>query len=881
MDRFTFRGAKTHEISFPLGGIGSGCIGLAGNGELIDAEMFNRPNKGSHLGFTHFAVKAENANGVVDARVLHGDVLPPYSGKMQRPMCAGFGFGPDRESLAGLPHFHDVVFHGTFPIANLEFTDQHFPGSVRLEAFNPFIPLNEDDSSIPGAFFCISITNNTKETLSYTICFSAANLYSHKAGTHSFVQKDGLSMVLMQNAETSDPDDVRYGDMSIGTDASDVHVTHYWYRGNWFDNLMTYWKDFRRQGPIQDRNYSEEDNANVSPYSFQDVASLSATLTATPGETTCARFVMTWSTPNCINYWNPGDGTTATGSGCDTRSDHPNHPWKNYYATLWRNSSDSLTYALKSYDRLYSQTLMFLETLLETSMPEEALEAVISNLAIIKSPTILRLTDGSLYGFEGCHWNAGSCEGSCTHVWSYTYSIPFLFPRLERSMRTLEYTYSMNPDGSMSFRLMLPIGRTPMKFRPCVDGQYGTVMRVWREYKLSGDREWLKTLWPQVKRSIEYAWSSENKDRWDENRDGVMEGRQHHTLDMEIFGESAWLTGMYLAGLKAGALIAAELGEEETAKDYIDIFNRGKERLNRDLFNGRYYYQRIDLKDRDVLSRFADGSRALQNQDVFATYWNDEKKEIAYQIADGCGIDQVLAQWHANLIGLGEIFDKDQVRSALKSIYSYNFIPNMREHFNPCRLYALNDEAGTVICAWPDDVKQPEITILYAEETMHGFEYQAATHMIQEGMTEKGLQMIRAIRERYDGEKRNPWNELESGSNYARSMASYSLLLSYSGFRFEMSKGMIGFEPLGNCDDFRSFWSVDRAWGVVRFEKNSTSIEIKSGEIDIQRLLLRKPNRNIKSVSIDGIPGKFISENGEIVFDKKMKVTKSITVEYA
>ncbi len=169
-------------------------------------------------------------------------------------------------------------------------------------------------------------------------------------------------------------------------------------------------------------------------------------------------------------------------------------------------------------------------------------------------------------------------------------------------MRTLEYTHSINDDGSMSFRLMLPVGRRPMQFRPCVDGQFGTVMRVWREYLISGDKAWLASLWPNVKRTIEFAWSPENGDRWDLDRDGVMEGRQHHTLDMELFGPNAWLTGMYLGGLKAGALIARELGDEACAKDYEALFESGKKKLNNDLFNGEYFIQKIDLSDRSVLA---------------------------------------------------------------------------------------------------------------------------------------------------------------------------------------------------------------------------------------------------------------------------------------
>lgn len=879
MERFTYKGAKTKEISFPLGGIGSGCIGLAGNGQLIDAEIFNRPDKGSHLGFTHFAVKAEDETKVLDARVLHSDVQPPYTGRMHRPMYNGFGFGVDRESLSGLPHFRASTFTGTFPVAKIDFEDEHFPGRVSLTAFNPFIPLNEDDSSIPGAFFEISLTNTERSPLSYTVCFSVANLYTRKPGIHTFERADGLSMMTLRNREAKDERDAKYGDLSFGTDAMDVAVTRYWYRGNWFDNLATYWKDFREFGRIRDRDYPTSENAHVG-YSSQEVASLAATVTAQPGETANVRFVLTWSTPNCVNYWNPGDSSCATGAGCSCQCDAPNGTWKNYYATLWKDSKASLTYALKHFARLRNETWAFKDALLSSSLPPEALEAVSANLAVIKSPTCLRLTDGSLYGFEGCHCDSGCCEGSCTHVWSYTYAIPFLFPRLERSMRTLEYTYNMNPDGGMSFRLMLPLGRSRMQFRPCVDGQYATVMRVWREYKISGDKAWLKSLWPEVKRSIEFAWSKENGDRWDLNKDGILEGRQHHTLDMELFGENAWLSGLYLGGLKAGADIARELGEEEAAREFERVFESGREKLNRELFNGEYFIQKIDLTDRSVLDPYASGARALQNQDVYAAYWNDEKQQILYQIADGCGIDQVLAQWHANLIGLGDIFDHDKVVSALKSIYKYNFIPNMREHFNPCRLYALNDEAGTIICSWPEGTVLPAITIVYAEETMHGFEYQAAIHMIQEGMVEEGLRMVRAVRERYDGEKRNPWNEIECGSNYARSMASYALLLAFSGFRYDASRGMIGFAPIGNPDDFRSLWSLDSGWGQVAFGKDAVRLTLLGGHLDLKTLRIEKPGRAPVSVSVDGRAVNFSAAAEGIELESTERAGRELIIAY-
>ena len=87
--------------------------------------------------------------------------------------------------------------------------------------------------------------------------------------------------------------------------------------------------------------------------------------------------------------------------------------------------------------------------------------------------------------------------------------------------------------------------------------------------------------------------------------------------------------------------------------------------------------------------------------------------------------------------------------------------------------------------------------------------------MISEGMTDEGVEIVKAIRDRYDGRKRNPWNEIECGSNYARSMASYSLIPIFSGFRFDMPHRRIGFDPIINMKNFRCIWSLDSCWGNI------------------------------------------------------------------
>ena len=323
---------------------------------------------------------------------------------------------------------------------------------------------------------------------------------------------------------------------------------------------------------------------------------------------------------------------------------------------------------------------------------------------------------------------------------------------------------------------------------------------------------------------------------------------------MELFGPNSWLTGFYLAALKAAAEMGRYLGDTDAADEYTALFNKGKAWVEENLFNGEFYYHKIDVRDESILEPYEN----------VINYWNFEAKEIKYQIGEGSGIDQVLAQWHANISGLGEIFDKARVKKSLETIYKYNYKRDMRNHFNPCRIYCLNDERGTVMCDWPDPAKKPVIPVPYSEETMHGFEYQAAVHMLQEGMVEQGVELIKAVRDRYDGYRRNPWNEIECGSNYARSMASYAALLAFSGFVFDMPNQTIGFSPVVP-GDFTCFWSLDCGWGTFETTGGTACIKVLYGELKVAQLTL--PFTAPASIKTGGEAVNFKADGGQIVFE--------------
>ena len=837
-----YKGNKRKEIIFPLGGIGTGSIGLAGNGAFVDWEIFNRPNKGSINPYSCFAIKAEYPNGQSVTRILQGDHLKDYVGQYSKEPYSGYGFGPHRGTMCGFPHFEKVTFDGKFPIATVTFEDRRFPAKVLLRAFNPFIPLDADNSSIPAAFFEVEIKSQADD-IRYTVVLSVGNPFPSTENTAIQNSKYTAVKLLHHGKSQSDRD---YGDLTVAAACSDGICQEYWYRGRWQDKVTTFWRELT-EGSLTDRHYPTAGRG--------DLCSVGAEAVIGNKQKKAFRFVLSWNIPNYYKYW---QGTSIAENNGDIH-------WKNYYASLFSDSSAACFYCLDNWDMLYRKTARFCRLLHGSTLDKAVIDAASSAISVLKSPTVLRLEDGTFYGWEGVHETGGSCEGTCTHVWSYAYALCFLFPELERSLRNTEFRYNTTENGGMNFRTQLPLGSEQSLHLPCVDGQMATVIKIYRDWKITGNSQWLRENWDTVKQVLEFAWNRSNPYQWDRDKDGVLEGRQHHTLDMELFGPSSWLQGMYLAALKAAGEMADFLGDTAKKSEYLELFQKGFRWTKDNLFNGSYFFHKVDLQNKDYIDRF-------QCPD----YWNEEKQQLKYQIGDGSEIDQMLGQWHANICGLGDIFDKQQRQTALRSMLKNNFKPSLREFANMWRVFALNDEGGTVICDYPQGSTRPAIPIPYCEECMTGFEYAFAGLLIGEGMIQEGLEVIRAIRDRYDGEKRNPWNEIECGNNYARPMASFALLPLFSGMEYDLPHKHVGFSPIlsGN---FQCFWSLGTGWGSFIQTEKAAKIVIASGYLELERITLGGIGE-VSSVRIDGKAYSF-RQTGKDILIPVTKVCKQIVIE--
>jgi uncharacterized protein (DUF608 family) len=687
-------------------------------------------------------------------------------------------------------------------LAWIDFQDPDMPVQVTLEAYNPFVPINDKDSSLPVAIFRFKLHNAGIKAVKVSLC---ANLYNAVGyggegpfsgptmgeSTNTYVERDNVRGLLM----TSDrhPEDApQFGSMALTTPWKDVDHQTCWFRGGWFDAFHKFWDDFSSTGTLPERTYD-----TPSPEGQGDVGSIVLKGEVKPGETIVLPVYI-----------------------------------------------DVAAYVAEHAVRLYAETKLFHDTLFASTLPAYVLDALSSQMSTLKTTTCLRLSDGTFYGFEGCHCSGGCCEGSCTHVWNYAQTLAFLYPALERSMRTADYAYNTDEDGRMGFRLQLPLGSEPWSFHAAADGQMGGIIKVYRDWKLSGDDAWLRELWPQVKLALAYAWVA-----WDQDRDGVMEGVQHNTYDIEFWGPNTMMGSFYMGALRAAEEMARYLGEDLQADEYRALYERGRAWMDAELFNGEFYIQQVNP------DAYKSSPRALEES--MGGQVPDAPK---YQYGQGCLSDQLLGQWLARLAGLGEVFDPEHVRVALQSIFCYNWHRDFWDHPNPQRIYALNDEKGLLLCSWPLGGR-PDLPFVYSDEVWCGIEYQVASHLIYEGFVDEGLSIVKGVRERHDGERRNPWNEFECGSHYARSMASWGLLTALSGYEFDATCDRIGFTPRFRTEDFRCFWSLDSGWGsyAQRLPNKGSGgefeLSVAYGELPIRELYLGTiEDVHSAQISVDGDP---------------------------
>jgi uncharacterized protein (DUF608 family) len=792
-----YTGDRLNRIAFPLGGIGAGMVCLEGTGALSHVSIRHQPDVfNAPLVFAALAIKGDPES----ARVLEAQV-PAW----KLFGTAGTGNGAGGTSY-GLPRLANASFLARFPFAMVALDDRSMPIEVTLTGWSPFEAGDPDVSSLPVAALEYRFVNRSSASRDAVFSFHAKNFVAIRDNPQAIRPIDG-GFVLWGGPHAERPWDE--GSFAAFVDEPGTAVNHGWFRGGWWDPLTLAWKDVTDAAC-----YSRAPLTDAPPPSG---ATLFVPFTLPAGGSHTIRLKLAWYVPQTSLRVGKDPAGAADPAGGRFR------PW---YAGRFRSLEEIALYWRTEYDALRGRALRFSECLHDSTFPPEIIEAVTANLTILKSPTVLRQDDGRMWAWEGCNDASGCCPGTCTHVWNYAQAVPHLFPTLERTLRETEFGPSQAETGHQTFRALLPIRPAEHDFHAAADGQLGGILKVYRDWRISGHTDWLRRLWPRARKSLDYCIST-----WDPGGKGVLEEPHHNTYDIEFWGPNGMCTSFYLGALQAASLMGEALGEDVAR--YRTLLTQGTPAAEQTLFNGEYFIQRIQWE----------GLRAgspLDTKSMVGTY-SPEAIELLknegpkYQYGDGCLADGVLGSWMALVCGVGQVLDRAKVSSHVRAVHRHNLRRDLSGHSNPQRpSYACGPEGGLLLCTWPRGGKLT-LPFVYSDEVWTGIEYQVASHLMLLGHVAEGLEIVRTCRDRYDGRVRNPFNEYECGHWYARAMSSYALLQGLSGARYDAVERVLYLQPRLK-GDFRCFLATASGYGTVGVRDGKPFFDVKSGQVDVREI---------------------------------------------
>ncbi|HML72909.1 MAG TPA: GH116 family glycosyl hydrolase [Anaerohalosphaeraceae bacterium] len=537
----------------------------------------------------------------------------------------------------------------------------------------------------------------------------------------------------------------------------------------------------------------QKDSAEV-PLGQKLIGTLSRTITLAPGRSQSVPFVICWHFPNLY------------GRGVGDR-------WVGHeYAARFDSALAVSHYIADNLTRLTETTRLWVKTWYDSTLPYWLLDRTMANTSTLATTTCYRFKDGRFWAWEGI----GCCEGTCTHVWHYAQAPARLFPAMERDMRQrVDLGIAQHDDGSIGMRAGLDKANEAAD-----DGQCGRILGAYREHQMSANDVFLRKNWPNIKRAIQYLIAKDGND------DGIIEGDQPNTLDASWFGKISFLASLYLAALRAGQAMAAEIGDTAFSTHCKTIADKGAQSIL-ELFNGEYFIQ-----------------------------IEDPNRKTAVAVRDGCYIDQIVGQTWAHWVGLGHLFDPDKQKTALQSLWRYNFVPDVgpfRAAFTRGRWYATAGDAGLLMCTWPRSGRpenwEQHWQYMYFNECMSGFEYQAAAHMIYEGLLTEGLAIARAIHDRYNAALRNPYNEIECSDHYARAMAGFGIFQAVCGLDYHGPLGRLGIDPKLSPEQFAAPFTAAQGWGTLRqtadAQFQTQRIELHYGSLKLNEFTCRMVNNAV------------------------------------
>jgi len=501
----------------------------------------------------------------------------------------------------------------------------------------------------------------------------------------------------------------------------------------------------------------------------------------------------------------------------------------NYYTKHFADAWDVAEKVSQRYNELKAETEKFVNDFVAQDVPQSIKEAALSNLVNMRCQTLFRTMEGYSYGWEGQGSVYGTAlnpkgirggwgPGTCTHVWNYESTIPFVFGDVAMSMREVEFKEATDlSNGKMAHRVFLPLDKNEQTIGAAADGQLGCIIKMYREWQLSGDTKKLEELYPYVKKALEFVWEAS---KWDADKNGIIEGVHHNTMDVNYIGPNPEMGTWYLCALRAGEEMAKLMDDMAFAKECKSLFESGSAWMDEHMFNGEYYIQLLP-------------------------------EPRNFQVGEAVLVHQMVGQQMAHICGLGYLLKPENVKKALESVMKYNYRTNWDQHLSTFRCYITGDEPGLMNAYYPEGKREAR-PFPYFSEPWTGLEYHTAAGMIFENMEAAGEKVVSSVRSRYDGSNRNPFNEGEFGHRYARAMSSWSPLIAYTRFHYQKNTA----EMTIRAEEGNYYWSNGYAYGTIAVKKQgdkfNANISVEAGTLELNKLVfLDGNNLEVNSIKLE------------------------------
>lgn len=785
-------------IGMPVGGICSGGVYVGGDGRLWLWDIFNQNQLG--VVTKTLPVKLESFN-IKEINNTHGSLyLEPLT--EVSPLQQGFALSIKQNGTTVIKRLQqddwdEVTFESTYPVATIKYIDNNLPLQVSVEAFSPFIPGNADDSGLPATIQAITIKNTGSSNISVEVIGWLENkilLNSEKKNAdfsriNKITENKLYSGIVLQGTTTNKELEkaADYGNMCFACLEK---------------NAIS----------IEDVNTSENKRAYkikdlIKPTTNAPVAGIIIEYHLKADQEIKSDFIISWYMSN-TSFYSDKNIQEMTVQDAD----------KHYYTTRFADANAVAAYIAQKYTSLKDKTMLWKQTWYDSTLPWWFLERTFSNISTMATTTTHRFQSGRYYAWEG----VGCCHGNCTHVYQYAQAVSRIFPELERDTRErvdLGIGYD-EATGMIHIR--------GEKTGPSIDGQAGTVLRIYREHQMSSNYTFLRKNWAKIKKAVIFIMVQ------DKNKDGMEDTPMENTLDALWHGEIAWIVGLCIAGVRAGQAMAEEMEDMDFAERCRKYIELGSKNMEQYLFNGEYFIHRPDP--------------------------SVGKKEIGS--FNTCHIDQVYGQGWVWQVGLERILSKEKTMSALQALWKYNYMPNVGPYIkthSDGRFYALAGEGGMIMNTNPYNDDNPygnakAWQVGYFSECMSGFEHQVASHMMAEGMIRESLVLTRSIHDRYHAFKRNPFNEVECSDHYGRAMASYGTFVTACGFTYHGPKGQIGFAPKLTPENFKAPFTSANGWGSYSQQRNenllSAQLKVSYGNLNVKKFTVELDN-NQKAAKVE------------------------------